>query len=361
MTETQNSWSHGGDRNTFYEKTGREPLDFSANLSPLGLPEGVRRAAEEAAGASDRYPDPLCRDLCRGIAAAACVPADWCLCGAGAAGLIWRATWAFRPFRALVPAPAFSEYTAALTAAGASVQRHRLSPETGFALDASFPSAVTDKTNMVFLCSPNNPTGRTVPRALVRETAERCRAVGAVLVLDECFMGFVEQEEELTFLPLLKDFPNVILLNAFTKLYAMAGLRLGFALCSSPERLDAMRTAGPPWDVSVPAQAAGLAALKETGYRTAVRELVCRERPFLEEGLRSLGAEMVPGEANFLLFRLPAPGSGAYPLQSLLMEKGILIRSGAGFAGLGPDWYRIAVRTRPENERLLAALKEVLQ
>ena len=106
--------------------------------------------------------------------------------------------------------------------------------------------------------------------------------------------------------------------------------------------------------VSTPAQAAGLAALKETAYVQAVRALIADQRPRLAAGLAALGCQVLPGEANYLLFRCGTP------LAEPLRRRGILLRSCANYQGLGPDWYRTAVRTGPENRRLLAALREVL-
>ena len=148
---------------------------------------------------------------------------------------------------------------------------------------------------------------------------------------------------------------GLLILKAFTKLYGMAGVRLGYALCADGALLAKLRAAGQPWAVSTPAQAAGLAALKETEYVAAVRALVASERPRLAAGLAALGCRVLPGEANYLLFRCERP------LCQPLRRRGILLRSCDNYHGLGPAWYRTAVRTGAENRRLLAALGEVLR
>ena len=147
--------------------------------------------------------------------------------------------------------------------------------------DQGFVEAVGPETDMVFLCQPNNPTGRAVPRPLLERVLERCRAVGALLVVDECFCDFLDDPGGFTMTGLLGEYGNLLVLKAFTKLYAMAGLRLGYCVCGDAALLDAMRGAGQPWAVSGPAQAAGIAALRETQYVQAVRALVARERPRL--------------------------------------------------------------------------------
>lgn len=346
---------HGGDWAGFEAEYGRPPLDFSANVSPLGVPEGVQRAIAEAASGADRYPDPLCRALTGALAEAEGLPEAWILCGNGAADLIWRMAAALRPQRALLLAPTFAEYEAALNHVGCQVDRYTLSEKTDFTPDAGILQAITATTGMVFLCEPNNPTGRTTPMPLLEQILARCNAVGAVLVVDECFGDFLDDPREHTLVPQLARHPRLVLLKAFTKLYAMAGIRLGYALCSDPALLARLRAAGSPWSVSSLAQAAGIAALRETDYVRRVQELIRRQRPLLEQGLRQLGLRVVPGQANYLLFRSPVP------LAEPLRQRGILLRSCGNYPGLDDSWYRTAVRTEGENRRLLTALAEVLR
>lgn len=347
--------THGGDWAGYQAERGGQPLDFSANISPLGLPEGVRRAAVRALDTAERYPDPLCRALRAAIGEAEGVDPAWVLCGNGAAELIYRVVLAKRPKKALVTAPAFSEYEAALELAGCRTDRFLLKEEDGFALNGEFLEAITPDMDLVFLCQPNNPTGRTVPRPLLAAAVERCRAGGGLLVLDECFCGFLDDPDAFSLKDLLGGHGNLLILKAFTKLYAMAGLRLGYCLCSDAALLDAMGSAGQPWGVSGPAQAAGVAALKETDYVEAVRALIQAQRPRLAAGLERLGFRVVPGQANYLLFWSPVPLAGP------LRERGILLRDCANYHGLCEGWYRTAVRTGEENARLLAALEEILR
>ena len=347
--------THGGDWAGYQAERGDQPLDFSANISPLGLPEGVRRAAVRALDTAERYPDPLCRALRAAIGEAEGVDPAWVLCGNGAVELIYRVVLAKRPKKALVTAPAFSEYEAALELAGCRTDRFLLKEEDGFALNGEFLEAITPDMDLVFLCQPNNPTGRTVPRPPLAAAVERCRTAGALLVLDECFCGFLDDPDAFSLKDLLGGHGNLLILKAFTKLYAMAGLRLGYCLCSDAALLDAMWSAGQPWGVSGPAQAAGVAALKETDYVEAVRALIQAQRPRLAAGLERLGFRVVPGQANYLLFWSPVP------LEGPLRERGILLRDCANYHGLCEGWYRTAVRTAEENSRLLAALEDIVK
>ena len=177
--------------------------------------------------------------------------------------------------------------------------------------------------------------------------------IGALLVVDECFHDFIENPERNTLEPFVADHPKLMVLKAFTKMYGMAGIRLGYCFCSDEKLLDRMTRCGQPWSVSSLAQCAGVAALKEEGYVEKVQELTATERPFLKKGLEDLGYRVIPGEANYLLFK------GTPSLGEDLREKGILIRSCANYEGLDESWYRTAVRTREESQRFLDTLAEM--
>lgn len=346
---------HGGDWAGFVETYGYLPLDFSANISPLGVPKGVQEALRKAAAQADRYPDPLCRELREALSEREGVPAAHILCGSGAADLIFRAVLALRPKRALVTAPTFAEYAAALESAGCAVLCHPLRAEEDFRIRADFLDAIVPGIDLVFLCEPNNPTGVTTEPALLLRILERCRETGTRVVVDECFIDFLDDPEAHTLKGALQKFSNLLILKAFTKLYGMAGVRLGYALCADTGFLERMRLAGQPWEVSSLAQSAGLAALKETDYVWAVRELTAAERPWLANRLRGLGLRVIPGEANYLLFQSETP------MCEPLRQRGILLRSCGNYIGLDNTWYRAAVRIREDNQRLVAALEEVLE
>lgn len=343
---------HGGDWAAFETEYGAAPLDFSANVSPLGVPEGVRAAIRAAAASAARYPDPLCRALCRALAEREGVRPEWVLCGNGASDLIWRAVRAAQPRCALVTEPCFGEYEAALEAVGCEIERFTL--DTSFRLGAEILQKINDNLDIIILCQPNNPGGICIDPALLHKILRRCGETGTRLMLDECFVGFLDEPARYTLKPMLAGHPNLLVLDAFTKLWGMAGVRLGWALCADGAFLDAMRRAGPPWSVSGLAQEAGLAALRETAYVERVRALIRAERTRLYAALRAMELHVVPGEACFLLFRSPMP------LDAPLRERGILLRGCGDFAGLDDSWYRAAVRTREDNDRLIAALREVL-
>ncbi|MEA5039816.1 MAG: threonine-phosphate decarboxylase CobD [Clostridiaceae bacterium] len=339
-------YEHGGD----IYGGGEIRLDFSVNINPLGMPPGVKRAVAEHMGDYARYPDPHCRRLCAAIARACSVPESSVLCGNGAADLLLRFCACLRPRRVLTLAPTFSEYARTAELFGGEVREHRLLESQGFALTEAVLSDIAG-IDAVFLCNPNNPTGQLAPLSLIRQAAEECRKCGALLLVDECFLDFTDGESAI---PLLAEYPNLLILRAFTKIYAMAGLRLGYLLCADKELLSRIAVFGAPWSVSAPAQAAGPAALGTPGWIEETRRFVTEERVYLTRALAELGLAVLPGDANFLLIKSETP------LHSPLRARGILVRACDNFTGLNARFIRVGLKTHKENEALICAMREAI-
>ena len=350
-------YEHGGD----VYGNGRIRLDCSVNTNPLGMPEGVKRAVISHAADYARYPDPRCRALTAAVAAHHGLSPEMVLCGNGAADLIFRICACLRPKKTLVSAPTFSEYERAAETFGSTVQEYLFPEEQGFAFPEGFIETVMQRRgdgvpgangfDLVFLCTPNNPTGRLIPLPQIRQVAEACMENGAILVLDESFIDFTEGA---SMVPELQKYPNLLILRAFTKTYAMAGLRLGCLLSANAELLARIGVFGAAWSVSGPAQAAGLAALQEAGWMERTRELIRAERAFLMQALAEQGVHVCPSDANFLLLKC------AKALWEPLRRRGILVRDCANFTGLDERFIRIGIKTHRENEALISAISEVL-
>lgn len=338
---------HGGD---IY--AGEVRLDFSANTNPFGTPQGVIDALGAALPQMHRYPDPYCRKLTQAISDFEGLPKEQILCGNGAAELIYAYCEAVRPKSAAELAPTFSEYSLALERVGCKVERYELHQEQEFELGEDFLDYLAQvRPEAVFLCSPNNPTGKIIPASLLKKVLALCTEKGIALFVDECFLDLSDSGESLK--PFLQDHPRLFLLKAFTKSYGMAGIRLGYCMSGDSALLTEMSHGVQPWNVSSLAQAAGVAALCERDFLRKTRELIARERPWLQAQLEALGFWVCPSHTNFLLFQ------GDAGLHEGLREKKIAIRNCDNYHGLGPGWYRVAVRLHGENEELIQAMKEV--
>ena len=233
--------NHGGDWAAYQAKHDALPrFDFSANVSPLGPPKGVKRAMREAIEHVAQYPDPRCCALRKALGEHHGVDPAHILCGNGAADLIDRLALALRPKRALVTAPTFSEYAEALERVGGQVMSFPLREEDGFAVTPEILDAITPDVDVLFLCEPNNPTGRTTAPGLLQAILEKCRACGVLVVLDECFAPFLLTPRSQ--IPVLRVY-RLLILRAFTKFYGLAGVRLGYCLCADTDLLDRMALA----------------------------------------------------------------------------------------------------------------------
>lgn len=326
-------------------------LDFSANINPLGPPEAALAAGEEALhGEAGRYPDLHYTELRAALAGYLGVSVETVLPTNGGAEALFLAARAAAngPGRkALILEPTFSEYATAARAAGFEIVRVvARRPETDFRLDLGVLEDLED-VGLVFLCNPNNPTGDAVPREGVLRMAERIREAGAVLIVDEAFVEFA---------PCLSVAPEaeegLYVARSFTKFFAVPGLRLGCLVAPDPERVRAFQ---PSWSVNAVAAAVGIAASREKVFAEATLAEVTLRRRELLSALGGLpGITAYPGAANFLLVR------GPQGLPENLARRGILVRGCEPFRGLGPGFFRVAVRGAEENERLVEEMRGVL-
>lgn len=341
--------AHGAEASRALEVPAERLLDFSQNINPLGSPpealEAARRAIDEEAG---RYPDLGYRRLRAalgeylGVSPEKVVPTN-----GGAEALFLAARAAAAGGEALVLEPTFSEYAAAARAAGRRpVRRVVRRPEDGFRLDpASFEGL--ESASLVFLCNPNNPTGEALPRERVLALADRVREGGGILVVDEAFADFAPAVSVAA-----EAGEGLYVARSLTKFFAIPGLRLGCLVCDEPDRI---RRFQPSWSVNAVAAAAGVAAVRAPGFGAASVAEVRRLRAALYDRLAELpGLMPFPGEANYLLVQ------GPEGLPTRLAGHGVLVRGCEPFMGLGPGYFRVAVRSAGENERLVAALREEL-
>lgn len=349
---------HGGD---VYRNP--DSLDFSINLNPLGMPEMVKAALKQGVDGWERYPDPVCEELRKAIGSYYEISSDFLICGNGAAELIYLAVQVLKPKKAIVFSPSFSEYGQALKSFQCEIISFFLEKEEGFLPDMERLCRMIEEESeghidMVFLCNPNNPTGIFVDKKQVKILADVCKNAGTFLMIDECFCDFLEEPDKVSMMEYVREYSNIMILKAFTKTYSMAGLRLGYGVSSDKILLEKIQKMRQPWSVSIPAQEAGIAALKTDGdYLRKTRELLKSERIYLKEGLNQLGFQVFDSQANFLLFY--DKRARERNLWNLCLEKGLLIRNCDNFHGLGQGYYRICLRNRKENERLLQVISEI--
>lgn len=338
---------HGGDIYSFKNETGIEPIDFSENTNPFGLPSGVKEAIANSLDSFCAYPDLNCRDLSEATGKYYNVKKKYMLFGNGAADVIFKISYLLKPKKAVLLAPTFAEYEIALKNTGTEIEYYNLLEENDFEIMEDIIDFVKDK--LVFICNPNNPTGKVCSRDLLEKIAKSAK----ILVIDECFMDFVDEKDSLSFITKIEEYKNVIILKAFTKIFAMAGLRLGFCLCSDVNMLENINAQGQPWSVSTVAQVAGVACCSEFEYVESSLIEIKKEKEFLEHNLLNLGYKVFSSKANYILFRAEKN------LVDLLKPQGIMLRSCSNYVGLDKNFYRIAVKKHKDNVKLIENLKEI--
>lgn len=333
------NYTHGGD-------VYRNPIeyDFSINVNPLGMPLASIQAAHEGVVLTGRYPDYKAEQLCHAIAKAKQIPADRIIPGNGAAELLYVLGQTI-PEKALTIAPTFTGYAEAVAAGGG---------ELTYASDEQeLLAKMDDSIRLVFLCNPNNPTGTLFTREQILRVLAKAEAMQAYVCVDECFLPFLEEEASYSMLPYLAKHPRLLVLRAFTKIYCMAGLRLGYLACGDTELQSRIRAKLQPWNTSIPAQMAGIAALSDTEYLAKTRENLQAERAYLVPRLRELVAEVYDGYGNFLLFH------DEPDLKERMLEVGVLIRACGDFEGLDDTYFRIGIRSHSENQEFIRRLAHV--
>ncbi len=350
------NFDHGGNIFTIARSLGVSPediLDFSASINPLGLARGVREAVFAAFDRIVHYPDCDSTQLKQSLAGFHGVSAAQIIIANGSTELIYLVPRLVKGGIGLIVTPAFSEYAKALSGA---VRYLTLSAENGFHLSLeTLEKELSAGFKVMFLCNPGNPSGALIPEPVVGKILELCRAAGTLLVLDEAFMDFCEADSG-KYLALNSD--HVIVLRSMTKFFAIPGLRIGYAI-ASPGLIFRLESLRGPWSVNTPAQIAGIASLRDAGHAQRTIQYIEGERAFLASELACIvGLQPYPSAANYLLVRI-REGHTAEELRRELLKRFILIRDCSKFEGLDSRFFRVAVRQRGENVKLLEALREI--
>lgn len=355
-------YGHGGDLLTASARYGvaaGEWTDFSANINPLGPPPGLLEALHEALPGIVRYPDPGHRGLVKQLSMHLQVEEDMLVIGNGAAENMALALLGLTPQKVGVVEPCFSEYRTLSEQFGARVQSVFGTEARAFKAAPEEVEELIQKTDLVFIGQPNNPNGVQYSLDELRRFAAAGEQYGTYIVIDEAFIDFIPEPERQTLLPELRNNSHLILIRSMTKFFAIPGLRLGYAI-AHPDTARRMRDKQVTWSVNSLALLAGEVCLRaDASHEQATLELVKRQRDLMHSELTRLGCQTWPGEANFLLVRLPEPWT-AESMQTALGRRGVLVRSCAMYPGLTNRDIRLAVKDESACRKLLRELNDVM-
>lgn len=347
---------HGGD---IYKN--QVLLDYSANINPLGMPEKVIEGIRDTIGLAIHYPDIECTKLRQAIESVEDIPMENIICGNGAAELIFSICLANKPKKALLIAPTFAEYEQALKSVECMVGYYMLKEENGFKVMEDYLTFLDDDMDMVFICNPNNPTGNLIEKDLLNKIASKCKKNNITLVIDECFIDFIQEPSMYSMKEYLPKYTNMFILRAFTKFFGMPGIRLGYGFTYNESLRKRMKEVTQPWSVSTIAQTAGTLSCYEHDYIKATKMLIEEERNYLIKELKKgLVHTVYDSRANFIFFKETESVSDGVIYEELA-KKGIYIRDCSNYIGLTKGFYRIAVKSHADNVTLINEMKEIKQ
>jgi len=343
-------------KNDVVEKHNKGTINLSVNTNPLGMPNTVKRALTNGIELCELYPDVKCISLSQAIAQHyPGISANQVLCVSGVDDAIYRIVYAQNPKKAILLAPTYEDYEKALCNVGCTVKYHFLQKKDRYQITETIFDSLTNEVDVFFLCNPNNPTGKVISRDFLIKILDKCKDNGITLVVDESFIGFLEKPEQYTARGLIGEYLNLVIIDGFTKLYAIPGLRLGYCISSNQELLRRIFAVGQAWSVSVLAQMAGIVALEDEEYLKATHNLLQKEKRWLLTELSKLKIEAWGSSANYLFFPAPLPN-----VRKLLEKEGVLLRNCENFVGLDSEFCRVAIKTHQENEKFIEAIQKYI-
>ncbi len=334
-------------------------IDFSSNINPLGLSPKIRKIITASINDIVRYPDPKCIEVRMGLSEILDIPAENILMGNGSIDLIYLIIDALKPARVLMPIPTFSEYERACIAKGAEPVFLEPEDKSLFNHDANRIINFIPNVDMVFLCNPNNPTGTVLPSTDLRYILKKCEEENVVMVIDEAFIDFTSDPDSISMIKAAVDSQHLVILRSLTKFYALPGLRIGYLTCCE-DLIKKFNGQQYPWHVNLLAQKIA-AMLTDTDYIEKSRKCIFTEREYLFNNLKQIaGIGPYDPSANYIFCKITRGDLTSDSLADILGNKGILIRDCSNYRGLDNRFFRVAVKKRVDNIKLIQNFRKIL-
>lgn len=353
---------HGGNIYEVAEKFNideKDIIDFSANINPLGIPESLKKTIITNLDTLDKYPDPNYKSLTASIANYEGVDEDYIVPGNGATEIIFLLIEALKPKKALTLAPTFLEYDRALKRNNCHTQYYYLDEKKNYKIDKQdLLDKITEDLDLLIICNPNNPTGQIIGKEDLEEILKRCKEKEVFLMMDEAFIDFVHMEEKKSMKSFINKFNNLLIIKAMTKFFAIPGLRLGYGLTSNLDIIEKISNIKMPWSINSFASLAGKTLLEDKDYILESKKFFVKERDYIYKKLNEIDKIRVfKPEANYVFLKLLVDD---IDFKERLIKRKILIRHCDNYINLSNRCYRVAIKDRYSNDKLINSLKEVL-
>ena len=381
---------HGGNiYKIFREKNIKEILDYSSNINPYGIPESLKKRITENLEILERYPDPDYVELRQKLSNLNKVNLSDIILGNGATEIIFLFMKVINPKKILIVSPTFGEYERAVKATEISGDTVSLSSSNGdnknienkkieieyFELKESddfklnignLKNELENKYDLLIICNPNNPTGKFLKLAQTEEILKECNKYNTKLFIDEAFIEFLEDGMKESIINTEGNKKNLFVTRAFTKFFAIPGLRLGYGMYFDKELEKKISEKKEPWSVNNIAELAGLTVLDDTEYVEKTLKWIAEEKIYMYEKLNKIsGMKVYETEVNFITGKIDeklfSEGLNVKILREKMLEQGILIRDASNFKFLDERFFRLAIKDRASNERVIEAMKEIFR
>lgn len=380
---------HGGNiYKVFREKNIKEILDYSSNINPYGIPESLKSRIIENLEILERYPDPDYVELREKLANLNNVNLSDIILGNGATEIIFLFMKVINPKKILIVSPTFGEYERAVKAVGTSrnsidlscsgdnknienkeieIEYFELKESDDFKLNiGNLKNELEKKYDLLIICNPNNPTGKFLKLTQTEEILKECNKYDTKLFIDEAFIEFLADGMKESIVNTEENKKNLFVTRAFTKFFAIPGLRLGYGMYFDKELEQKISEKKEPWSVNNIAEMAGLTVLDDTEYIEKTLKWITKEKIYMYEKLNEIsGIKVYETEVNFITGKIDeklfSEGLNVKILREKMLEQGILIRDASNFKFLDERFFRLAIKDRASNDRVIEAMKEIFQ
>ena len=380
---------HGGNiYKVFREKNIKEILDYSSNINPYGIPESLKKRITENLEVLERYPDPDYVELRQKLANLNKVNLSDIILGNGATEIIFLFMKVINPKKILIVSPTFGEYERAVKSTEIpgdivslscsddnknienkkiEIEYFELKESDDFKLNIeNLKNELENKYDLLIICNPNNPTGKFLKLAQTEEILKECNKYDTKLFIDEAFIEFLSDGMKESIINTEENKKNLFVTRAFTKFFAIPGLRLGYGMYFDKELEQKISEKKEPWSVNNIAEMAGLTVLDDTEYIGKTLKWITEEKIYMYEKLNEIsGIKVYETEVNFITGKIDeklfSEGLNVKVLREKMLEQGILIRDASNFNFLDERFFRLAIKDRASNERVIEAMKEIFQ
>lgn len=341
-----------------YHLNQKDIVKFGANVNPLGLSENVKEQLASRLDILSSYPDRDYTTLRSTISEYCNIPAEFILPGNGSSELIALLIQERNPKHTLILGPTYSEYSRELSFSGSTQEYYHLREEDNFVLNVDdLCQTLEENYDFLIICNPNNPTSSAINRENLRKLIAFCATKNIFVMIDETYVEFAPDINEITAVTLTKEFTNLMVLRGVSKFYAAPGMRLGYGITGNLEFLKKMKEKQVPWSLNSLGALAGELMLKDKDYIHRTRKLILSERTRLLQALDEIPTyKTYPAYANFILLKIQKTGLTSYDVFDACIRQGLMIRDCSSFECLDGEYIRFCIMTPKDNTRLLNIL-----